>query len=301
MGLEQSQGGSSVDAGGDIPDFNELFNEAREELGQTRGALEQTRGELEQVRTQGAAAQKTLARLQQALAGDDPKTAKQIDRVPGLRAQLDEYLQAALDAERRGAPIPLTTNLAVQLFEHAIGYEGDKAAMARELAELKRQVGKANDPGATLEGQAFVDIDGKVITALNTIYGTGDEYDDVKQAQFKAVTELVVDQLKAWRKEEPHKYDQILRQPNARAGLVRQAVERIIPPRARAIMQDDAMQRVEQTPTELVAALRNAREQLAETNDPRWREIVQDIKTEIVEKAFPMRRGRGQLNAAFGA
>lgn len=291
MAQGQSSAEFSADAGGQVEDFGALLQQAHQNLDSTRGELTQTRQELEQLRGQSTAANQTLQRLQQALSGEDKAAKQVVDRVPGLRAQLDEYLQAAIDNERRGTPMPLTTNMAVQLFEHLIGYEGDKAAQRRELAEIKKKLERHSDPMEQQTQAALYDLDGKVMTALNTIYGPGDEYNDIKGAQYNAITEVIGRQLSKLQREDPATFDQIIRQPNARANLVRMQVERAIPPRARAVLEQDAVERHDASMEELMEALRNARS-LAEER-PDMQGIIEDLKAEIHEKWWMAQKGSG--------
>lgn len=295
MPQDPSQGGSSAESGGEVEDFGQLLQEAQEQLVETRGHLDQTRQEVNQVRGESAAARQTLERLQRALSGDEDRDRQagrqRSEKTTALKAQLDEYLQAALDAERRGSPIPLTTNLAVQFFEQAIAGEKDKAALEAELAKMRSKIEQATDPAQSLAMTAYTDIDGKIITALNTIYGAGDEYEDVKQGQFKAIADMVVGELRHMQRDDPAKYDQIIRQPNARAGLVRRFVERAIPPRARAIMQQDNLERTEMSIDETLGALRQARAALAE--NPELAPVIEELKAELWEKWWMQNQGKG--------
>jgi predicted RNase H-like nuclease (RuvC/YqgF family) len=106
------QGGSDVSSGGETTNFRELFERTNSELSQTREQTSRLQREFSQAQKKNQEYGQTIDRLKQALTGEDGD-AQQVSpaeqMVQSLEGEMDQYIQAAIDAERQGKPIPLTS------------------------------------------------------------------------------------------------------------------------------------------------------------------------------------------------
>lgn len=213
---------------------------------------------------------KTVDKLRQVF---NPESAPEVDED---QAFLDHYLEQALNADKAGTPIPLTTNLAVKLFE-----ERKRAKeMEKRLASLDQKVNQINDPMVVADRQAFNSIDNLLENTLGTMYGN----DGYAPQVFSAAANLIVEEIKRLQGSEPEVWDKIKKSGEMQKRMVNHFVNKVIPEKARSAMYREELQNVELSPQELLNAFREANE----IPDPKARvkiraEIRQQLLSTMVQ------------------
>lgn len=289
-GSEGGQGGGG--AGPDV-NVNELLENFRQEM---ETPLSQGAAQINDLRQQNAQTQKVLERIKAAVSGDegDGKGAGDpIDtQIEHLQGQVDQYIAAAIEAERRGKPIPLTVNSALEGFQGQIMLLKQIKTLQATNKELTGKVDRVSNPGHMIDQQAYAHLDSAVLNALNTVYGTTDDVEPVKEAQFKAVTSLIGKEINDLRANNPELWDRIRRNPQDQQKLVSHYVKQVIPPRARQLLEDE---QVKKTPLTL-ADLQQAWKQTEQIEDQEsQRELRAQLRPKILEHIYARSRGqRGQ-------
>lgn len=286
QGQDQSSKGSldSASEGGDI-DFKELFSSHQQQMQQELGRRDTA------IESQG----KVLERVRQALTADENGSNEKLDpidaEIRSAEAEIDRYIEAAMQAEKAGKPIPLTVNNAVRSLKFQINSLQKEKASNAKIAALEAQVKKQNDPGNQIDMQAYSGMDSHLVSALNTIYGPGEEDQETKALQFEAISKRIIHEIKDLKKEDPQMWDRIRRDRSAQQKLVNHFVKKSIPPRARQIMEEDQIRRTPMPVSELHQALAEAR-QLAQ-KDPSQAHHISKIRQEILSRMMGDQMGKG--------
>lgn len=265
--------------GSETPDFNAMLEALQNDRQQETQQWSQKYSQLEGQHKQTS---QTLDKIRQVFApdsGDSKSPAEQ--RIAGFEAQLDHYMQAAIEAERRGQPIPLTTNLAIQLFQGKIEQEREREQLFGELAELKRTLNVVNNPETHLDNATYQNIDTSVLGAMDVLYGRGPS--DVKSYQFQAVTKAIGAEIRDLKRNDPELWSEIRRDPQRQAKMVQHFVKQTIPPKAREILMEDQVRREPMTTDELMSAFREA----DGIEDPGERQKIKvAIRQEIIGRKY---------------
>lgn len=300
MAGESSAGSSGADGGQDNEiDIGELTRDYQTRMGETQSALERSNHEIQQLRDSTTKSDKVLEGLRRVLSGDEGEEAADPveGEIAGLEAQIDQYLTAAVQAERAGRPIPLTVNAAVQSLRGQIEAKRQNQSLLKEIAQLRGTVDRVAHPEHGIDQQAFSDLDSKIINALETVYGTSPQMQGVKTAQWKAISELVSTEIKALRKKDPAVWDRIRRNPKDRSEMVAHFVKQAIPPRARQILEDEQVRNTPLTLSDLWGAWNDTKE----LKDPQQAiKLRQQLRPQILEMiAMKGRGGGGGINKLY--
>lgn len=286
-----SGGGADVSgaSGGGELNFQELFESTQRELSDTKSHAAQIEQRLKLVDSQTKQTNESLQRVRTALMGEEdnsqapsPTEAK----IQGLQAQMDQYIEAAIEAERAGRPIPLTVNSAVQSLKFQIETLQEREQYQREIAELKAKIDQTSNPANQIDQMAYSNIDSHLVSALSTIFGPEED----TSAQFQAISNQIVKEIKDLKKSEPATWDRVRRDKSAQAKLVNYFVEKSIPPRARQLMRDDQIRREPISNDEMLNAYREAKELAAKGNgDARKHatELRQELLQRVLENSAP--------------
>ena len=266
-------------AGPASPDFNGLAAQ----LAESQRTLAETRQQFGALNERYTADSKVIDGLRQLF---NPQKQQAPSRVEHYNSRLDHYLQAAVQAEREGRPMPLTANLAAEFYEHATEVEQLKSRWEAEIAALKQQVQKASDPSEAINLQAYTNMDSHLQNALNTIYGPGAEYADQKEAQFEALGKVIGKEIRELAQEDPQAWDNIRRSPAKQQKLVMHFVEQSLPPRARQILAQEQLMNEPTSMDELIQAFNEA----SAIQDDRERAQVKGM---IRREILAMKMGRG--------
>lgn len=199
-------------------------------------------------------------------------------------AFLDHVLQQSLEAEKAGTPIPLTTNLAVKLFET----QKQLGEAMKVINDLKGKTDQALDPIARVDAQVYANLDNVLQTSLFDTFGR----DNVSQQKYSAIASEITAEINRLREHKPEIWEEVRRNPKHQAAMVKHFVDKSIPPAARKLMQDDAVQKYQMTEADLMEAFREAKE----IQDPAARAKVQTkIRQDLLEVRWKsqQRRNRG--------
>ncbi len=199
-------------------------------------------------------------------------------------AFLDHVLQQSLEAEKDGRPMPITTNLAVKLFET----QKQLTEAMKVINDLKGKTDQALDPVARLDQQTYANLDNILQDSLFTMFGR----ENVSQQKYSGIASEITAEIKKLQTEKPDLWEDIRRSPKHQAAMVRHFVDKNVPPAARKLMQDDAVQKYEMTEADLINAFREAKD----IQDPKVRDKVQTkIRQDLLEKRWKsqQRRSRG--------
>lgn len=274
----------------DSPEFQSFVRSFQQRESQLKTELEQLRGKTSE-------SDAVLTRLRDALNPGKKETVDpRVQRRQHAESRLDYMLQAALESERAGRPMPLTANLAADLYEYQIEQTEKEARLMTELTEMKQKLDQATNPNTMIDVQAFTTMDSQLQQAIGVVFGQGEEYAPQRQAQFRAVSQQIVSEIKDLQKAEPQTWDEIRRSPQKLQRMVNYFVEQNLPPRARQILQQEQIMREPQSIDNMLQAFREAHE--AYRDDPRQlQRVVPEIRAQILAEMMNERRGkRGRAN-----
>lgn len=272
----QGQGGTPEGGGGSVFDFKKAFESQGRELHKTKEGLGRMSQDLEGLKKDAETVRKMREVFNPESAAPPGK-----DPIEHLEQQLDYYLAEAVEAEKRGSPIPLTTNLAVQYLQSQMQYLKEKEEMQKVIKNLQAQAQRANDPQHAINNQAYSSLDTFVKQGLDTLYGRDETYHDQKRYQFDAVTSQIGEHLKLLQQHKPQIWEQMRRDPNTLKDLATHFLKKNLPPQAVKIIEQENLQNTEMATSELWQAFREA----AAIKDPEQRRAVRtDIRQRILER-----------------
>lgn len=290
-GSSGSEGGAS--SGSSQTNVEDLVRDYQQRFDQQGGELQRSQREIAALRDTSARTSKTLDGLRKVLGGEDDKPVDdgKTENIRQWEGEIEEYLKVAIEAERRGKPIPVTINSAIRSLEGLIQKEREVIELRQKMGDLEKKVQRVSDPGVRTDEAAFTQMDGFIMNSLNTVFGAGDEYADQKRAQFRAIGQLVSEEIKHLQKDEPDVWDRIRRNPTDQRKMINHFVEQSIPPRARQMMEDDHIRRTPLTMRDLNQAWNEAKQ----IEDPRERsEVKAKLRPYILEEIAMKGRKRNQ-------
>lgn len=292
---EQSQDSSGSESGVDV---NALMEDMRQQF---EAPLTESRREVADLRDGHKRTNQVLENIRRAVAGDEkPADADPADaKIAHYQQQIDQYIAAAVQAERQGRPIPLTVNAAIESLQGLIAQTEENKLLRQRLGKMEGQVARVSDPGHSIDMQAYSSIDSQVQNALNTIYGKGDEYSDVKSSQFQAITGMIIKEVRDLKENEPDVWERIRRNSSDQKALVNHFVKAVIPPRARQLMEEED---IRTTPLTL-GDLKQAWEEAKDIKDPTARSEIQSrLRPQILSMVYARGKkggGKGGANDVF--
>jgi len=298
QGLSHSESGfESASGGGDTElDFKSLFADTQSQLKETQDYSSRLSQDLENVKGEAGKSNAELARIKSAILNESTEAEDPVaQEIASLEAEMDQYLQAGIDAERRNQPIPLTVSNAVRSLKHQIAYAQDRSKNQAELLALREQVKQLSNPRNVIDQTAYNNMDSHIQSAIQTIFGTDDESADVRSAQFDAVSRQVINEIKNVQKTDPDLWDRIRRDQKAQRNMVNHFVQKSIPPRARQIMDNERIRTTPLTTNELMNAFREAKE-LA-LKDPAAARHVSEVRQELLARMMEKNMGGGSSQA----
>lgn len=288
----QSQGssgdqGSSVAnkggqaAGGEILDFKKAFESQQAELSGTKQAIEKIGKEFSAYKQEASKDLETFSRLKEVLGGEQKP--KERDYVAECESQLEHYLAEAVEAEKRGQPIPLTTNLAVRFFQSEIEKHTQKRDFDKKLSEMERALKQATNPQATIDHTAYGNIDNFLMQGLDSLYGVEETSLEVKSHLFQTVASQIAKGLQELQQTNPTLWDRVRRNPNDQRKIVNDYLKRNLPPQAVKIIEQ---QRLAETPMPLSELWQAFREAASIEDVEKRREIRTQIRQEILDRMY---------------
>lgn len=265
--------------GGDVFDFKRAFESQSKELGQTRERFGRLTQDVDGLKKEAD----TMRRIREALSPDSGKGAPDptAGAIADAEKQLDYYLSEAVEAEKRGRPLPLTTNLAVQFFQSRIEHLKERADMQKELQALRQQTQQAADPQHAINVHAYSSMDSFVKQGLDSLYGRDARFGDQKRYQFDAITKQMGDELKLIMQHKPQAWEQMRRDPEVLKKFSYHFLKKNIPPAAVQIIEQENLSKTEMSSDELWSAFREA----GQIQDPQERaQLREQIRIKILER-----------------
>lgn len=209
--------------------------------------------------------------------------------VEALEAQIDYYLEQAMEAKAKGTPMPLTTNAAIQSFQNLIQLHQSIAEFKKEIAELKSGMNQANDPNTAINNHAYTTMDNFLQNSLDAMYGNDPNAVGVKQSMYGAASARVVAHIKELQRAAPAQWERIRRNGQDMQRIVNAVVRDIIPPKAMQIIEQDELQNTEMSTQELWKAWREA----DSIKNPQERQRIRTmIRRDLIQQQMPQPRRR---------
>lgn len=238
--------------GQEEPDYREAFARSQKELDELRGKHSETSRTLDVLRKKSDGAEQTLNKLRQVFVPEQDQTPDPVEsEVAKLEAALDYYIQKGFEAEKAGSPIPLTVDNAIRQIQHQISSLRKTSQLEATVAKLEKQLQQTQDPQRQLDGQAYQQIDGFLVRALDTMYGTGDEALMAKNAAWTANIQQLKAEVQNLQQNHPDVWDKARRSPEKLQRLVHHIVQQSMPPRARQIIETERLRKEPITMKEL--------------------------------------------------
>ncbi len=288
QGGSPGAGAPNPSAGGESGGFDPAValreaREARQEAKTLRSSFDKHGQEFKQTK-------ETLDRVRQAFV---PEEKGAPDPVSELQEQMDYYLEQAMEAKARGQSMPLTTNLALRFFQSQIENHQTQQKLMQEIERLKGGVDKANDPEKSVNDHAYAAMEGHIQNALDSLYGAGADQIGIKRNVYQGVVNMLQGDLKELQQKAPHLWDQVRRNPAKLQSIVQQAIQRIVPPRAMEMIQQEQLQNTPMTEGELWAAWRQV-DQRTDLSQQARRELKESIRIDLIKAKYGSKSRRPQ-------
>ncbi len=277
-----SQGGGEQ-GGGQEFDFRGGYQQQQRQLSEQQGSIKKLMGELENHKKATKGSTDVLDRIRQAITGGEEAKQQGADPTKVWEQQLDYYLSEAVEAEKAGRGIPLTTNLAVQLFQNLIAHHEEKSTWEKRFEALEQHSQQQRDPQTTINNQAFSNLDNHVRRGLDQLYGPGKNALQVKAHQFDAIGQSISQEIDHLSKTDFLQWDAIRRDPQALQELAQKHIKAMLPPQALKILEQERLQNTSMGINELRQAMSEARG----IQDPTKRsEIMTAIRQDMWEAMY---------------
>jgi len=160
----------------------------------------------------------TIDRLREAFAPSEPKQKGK---------WIDPILQHAIQAEREGRPMPITTEVAVEVQRLNEMLE----AQERRNQQMEQQLKRVTDPSAWQDQQMFASMDDQLQRLVNNLYPGFDN-----KVQYDAMVQRASGYLKQLG-DDPDIWKQFRNNKEAQTRLIQKVAGEFIPDRARKQMQ----------------------------------------------------------------
>ncbi len=116
---------------------------------------------------------------------------------------------------------------------------------------------------------------------LDSLYGAGAEQSGTKRTVYQGVVNMLQADLKELQQKAPHIWDQVRRDQRKLAQIVQGAVQRIVPPRAMELINQEHLQNTPMTEGELWGAFRQV-DQRTDLAPAQRRELKESIRIDIL-------------------
>ncbi len=201
---------------------------------------------------------------------------------------MDYYLEQAIEAKTKGAPIPLTTNLAIKSFENMIALHKHNEALQSRLDAMEAQIKQANDPQAPINNMAYATMETFLQSAVEGMYGNAPQGEGVRRSIHDAAVNLITANLKELQAKAPGTWDRVRRNQGELQKLVNAAIRQIVPPKAMELMEHDTLVNTEMSVGELRQAFEEAK---AIKNPLERRQLMTQIRQDILAQTIAPQKG----------
>ena len=271
------------DAGGDFGGSDagggdggaELSPQLQELIGGLQDEVSDLRGRYDQASRSASAAERQIEAIRAALGGGDADGGGNEPDVD--KEFLDEFLEASLaDKTKGGSGLPLTTKLAIRVTQQAQQLQD----ALKVINELKQRAEILSDPNLEIDRRAYLSMDSMVQNSVAKLYDG-----DIDKNVVHAINNKITADIQKLQKQAPEMWDRIRRNPEFQKRMVMAHIESVIPSRARQILRDDHIQRTPMSESELLDALREAKQKIP-LNHPKRNQVIESIRQEILQSRF---------------
>ncbi len=226
-----------------------------------------------------------------------------------LTAYLDQ--EARNNEKQGGQGLPITTKIGKQLAAYGKEAEARAEQLAGELAEIKAQLKRQQNPAFQgLERAAFI-MEGMVDDALGSMYGEEAGSKPIRAAQFNAVTARINEEIKDLMKNDPEALLKVQRNPKIMRNMVNHFMAEMLPPKVRQMMDQERIQNEVMPVQQLYQAFAEARDQWQEAQasgdskaEAHFSNLMTSVRHDILAAQQGARRGgtpdKPSLNQLFG-
>lgn len=266
-----STGAGEVSGSDGAPQLDQKLGELREENTKLKSSFDNYRQET-------AADRELLKRLKSAFS---PAEEKGKSRSEHLQGEFDQFLQRALELKARGQELPMTQQLAVNFYESQLESLKEIDALKAELAKVKGDTERANDPSAPVNNLAYTQMDTFLQQSLDQLYGNDQKAFASKKHMYNAVSSELAEHLKGMQRQAPGEWDQLRRSPGKMQSLVNDILRSIVPPKAMQLIEEQELKATPMTKGELWGAFREAQQLFQSAKTPEEKKKALDLQRSI--------------------
>jgi hypothetical protein len=264
---------------------------------------------IESLQSELGKTKETWGRVQKAFTGEPEQKPSPYQARMQSFDELGAYLQEqALEDQRHGGKgLPITTKIGQQLVQYGKEAEARAEKLEQELAEIKRDLKRSQNPAYQGLERAGLAMEGMVEEALEQMYGAEASSQGIRASWFNAVTSRINDEIKDLMKNDPQALLKVQRNPKIMRKMVNHFMAEALPPKVRNMLEEQQIKETEIPPQELWSAFAEAREKYESAqrdgNDAavtHWSNIMTDIRRDILANQVSGKRGDSRsLNTLF--
>lgn len=247
-------GAGAQGAGAGDFDYQSAFRSQQHKLREADGRFQGLQREWE-----GAKPDLEIVRKLKGVFEPSKGEAQQESPVGKWEQQLDYYIEQAMEAKNRGQPIPLTANLAVELFQGKIDAHKREEALLRRIDQLEGGMKEQTDPRTAINQRAYADFDSHIKNGLERMFGTDSKTLDARRTQFNAIGKQVADAVRELQRIAPQKWEEIARSPERIRQIAHNALRNNMPPKAVQMIEQEQLRNTPMSQGELLQALRESK------------------------------------------
>lgn len=142
---------------------------------------------------------------------------------------IDPILQHAIEAEKQGRPMPITTEVAVEVQRLNELLEEQE----RRNKQMEEQIKRLSDPQAWQDQQMFARMDSELQRIVNKLYPEGEN-----RPQYDAIVNTVSGHLRTLQ-QDPAVWNQFRNSPEAQQRLLHYSAQRFVPTTVRQQLKEE--------------------------------------------------------------
>lgn len=284
---------------GQVVDYSEILARHQSELARTGKTVESLKAELD--KSHGV-----IGRVQKAFSGEEEKPLSPYQQRMQEYDDLGQYMSENGTAEK----YPLTDKLGKHLINMGKQAEARAEKLEQELAEMKAQLKRQQNPAWQGLERAGHIMEGMVEDGLEQMYGKDPSARGIRAAQFNAVTARINEEIKDLMQNDPEALLKVQRNPKIMRNMVNQFMAEMLPPKVRTMLDEERIKNEPMTSRDLYQAFSEAREQWEEAQkagderaEQEYSNLMTSIRHDILAAQQESRRGgnpeRPSLNQLF--
>jgi len=268
------------------PDYNAILAEQQAQIAAGSQTVDKLRRQIAESEKRTKAAAKAFA----GGADPEPEISPSQKRINEHNELMDYFLQEGIEGERQGRPIPLTVTLATKFAQMGIEAEQRNQALEKQLADMEGRLARLGDSNFKLTDNAASIMEGMLDTALTQIYGEGEQTNLVREAQFNAIAHRIGQEIKDLQTNDRKTWDRVRRNPKYMKNMVNHFVAEMLPPKVKAMMEQEELQNTPISDDELYEAFKEARVacEAAETEAEahQYSSIMDEIRQQLIANRY---------------